>query len=52
VFFTTYGSGATHVGIYAGNNTMIDSSNGGVTYENLNNSYWSPRYLGARRFIS
>lgn len=52
VFFTTYGSGATHVGIYAGNNTMIDSSNGGVTYENMNNSYWSPRYLGARRIIS
>lgn len=52
VFFTTYGAGATHVGIYAGNNTMIDSSNGGVTYENMDNSYWSPRYLGARRFIS
>lgn len=52
VFFTTYGSGATHVGIYAGNNTMIDSSNGGVTYENMNNSYWAPRYLGARRFIN
>lgn len=50
VFFTTYGSGATHVGIYAGNNTMIDSSNGGVTYQNMNNSYWAPRYLGARRF--
>ncbi|HVJ49018.1 NlpC/P60 family protein [Desulfitobacterium sp.] len=52
VFFSTYGSGATHVGIYAGNNTMIDSSNGGVTYENMNNSYWDPRYLGARRLIS
>lgn len=52
VFFTTYGSGATHVGIYAGNNTMINSSNGGVTYENMNNSYWAPRYLGARRLIS
>lgn len=51
VFFTTYGAGATHVGIYAGNNTMIDSSNGGVTYQNMNNSYWAPRYLGARRFI-
>ncbi|WP_434512343.1 NlpC/P60 family protein [Desulfitobacterium sp. AusDCA] len=52
VFFTTYGSGATHVGIYAGNSTMIDSSNGGVVYENMNNSYWAPRYLGARRLIN
>lgn len=52
VFFSTYGPGATHVGIYAGNNTMIDSSNGGVVYENMNNSYWGPRYLGARRLIN
>lgn len=52
VFFSTYGPGATHVGIYAGNNTMIDSSNGGVVYENMNNSYWAPRYLGARRLIN
>lgn len=52
VFFSTYGPGATHVGIYAGNNTMIDSSNGGVVYENMNNSYWAPRYIGARRLIN
>lgn len=52
VFFSTYGAGATHVGIYAGNNTMIDSSNGGVVYENMNNSYWAPRYLGARRVFT
>lgn len=52
VFFSTYGPGATHVGIYAGNNTMIDSSNGGVVYESMNNSYWAPRYLGARRLIN
>lgn len=52
VFFSTYGSGATHVGIYAGNSTMIDSSNGGVVYQNINDSYWGPRYLGARRLIT
>lgn len=52
VFFRTYHSGASHVGIYAGNNTMIHSSNGGVSYDDMTNTYWSARYLGARRVIS
>ncbi|HWQ42240.1 MAG TPA: NlpC/P60 family protein [Desulfosporosinus sp.] len=52
VFFHTYSSGASHVGIYAGNNTMINSSNGGVSYDDMTNSYWSSRYLGARRVIA
>ncbi|MDR3602659.1 MAG: NlpC/P60 family protein [Desulfosporosinus sp.] len=52
VFFHTYSSGASHVGIYAGNNTMINSSNGGVSYDDMTNSYWAPRYLGARRVAS
>lgn len=52
VFFHTYSSGASHVGIYVGNNTMINSSNGGVSYEDMTNSYWAPRYLGARRVIA
>jgi len=52
VFFHTYSSGASHVGIYAGNNTMINSSNGGVSYDDMTNSYWAPRYLGARRVIA
>ncbi len=52
VFFHTYSSGASHVGIYAGNNTMINSSNGGVSYDDMSNSYWAPRYLGARRVIA
>ncbi|MDR3542447.1 MAG: NlpC/P60 family protein [Desulfosporosinus sp.] len=52
VFFHTYSSGASHVGIYAGNNTMIDSSNGGVSYDDMTNSYWASRYLGARRVVA
>jgi cell wall-associated NlpC family hydrolase/F0F1-type ATP synthase membrane subunit b/b' len=52
VFFHTYSSGASHVGIYVGNNTMINSSNGGVSYDDMTNSYWARRYLGARRVIA
>lgn len=52
VFFHTYSSGASHVGIYAGNNTMINSSNGGVSYDDMTDSYWASRYLGARRVLA
>lgn len=52
VFFHTYSSGASHVGIYAGNNTMLNSSNGGVSYDDMTDSYWSSRYLGGRRVIA
>lgn len=52
VFFHTYSSGASHVGIYIGKNTMINSSSGGVSYDDLTDSYWSKRYLGARRVIA
>lgn len=52
VFFHTYSSGASHVGIYVGNNTMINSSSGGVSYDDMTDSYWASRYLGARRVLS
>lgn len=52
VFFHTYSSGASHVGIYIGKNTMINSSSGGVSYDDMTDSYWSKRYLGARRVIA
>jgi len=52
VFFHTYSSGASHVGIYVGNNTMINSSNGGVSYDDMTDGYWGSRYLGARRVVA
>ena len=52
VFFHTYSRGASHVGVYVGNNTMINSSSGGVSYDDMTDSYWGSRYLGARRVVA
>jgi len=56
IFFSTIGPGATHVGIVLG--SAVDptfvhapSTGGVVRVERFDSSYWSDRFVGARRVV-
>ncbi|MED3692013.1 LysM peptidoglycan-binding domain-containing protein [Peribacillus butanolivorans] len=53
VFFDTNNDGViNHVGIYAGNGQMLNASTSkGVSYANINSSYWEPRFVKAVRVL-
>lgn len=51
VFFSTYGPGVTHVGIFIGNNQFIHSSSTrGVTINSLEDPYYRRRFIGGCRY--
>ena len=51
LFFSTVAPGASHVGIALGGDTFVHapSSTGVVRVERLTSTYWSQRFVGARR---
>ncbi|GMA60273.1 hypothetical protein GCM10025859_07130 [Alicyclobacillus fastidiosus] len=49
VFFDTYGSGASHDGIYVGNGQFINAASVKVEIDSLSSDYWASHYIGARR---
>src|SRR3954471_12233631 len=54
LFFTTTDPGPSHVAIAIGGDQFVHapSSTGVVRVEHLGSSYWSPRFLGARRITN
>lgn len=54
VFFRTYASFPSHVGIYLGNNLFIHASSKSkkVTIDSLDTPYYLKRFIGAKRIVS
>ena len=52
-FATTGGSRISHVGIYIGGGRMVHAANrrSGVRISDINNSYFAPRFVTARRVV-
>jgi hypothetical protein len=52
-YANTYKKGISHVGIYAGNNQVLNAtSSKGITVVSMNDSYWGPKYAGAKRVLA
>jgi TP901 family phage tail tape measure protein len=49
VFFNTTGKDNSHVGVYMGDSKFIQMGNGGLSTQDLNSNYWTPKYQGAKR---
>ena len=49
VYFETYKPGPSHVGFYIGNGQFLHAGGDRVQISDMNNSYWSTRYLFAKR---
>lgn len=53
VFFNTEGGGITHCGIYVGGGNFLHaSSSRGVRIDSLDNEYWKPRFVGAKKLVN
>jgi len=53
IFFITKGNRVSHVGIYVGKNKFIHAPSTGnlVRIDNLNNYYWSRRFVCGKKFV-
>ena len=53
IFFNTSGKGVSHVGIYVGGGNMIHSPSSGktVSVTSINSSYYSARFVTAKRVL-
>jgi len=54
LFFTTVAPGASHVALAIGEDEFVHapSEHGQVRVERLSSSYWSRRFIGARRIVN